>query len=101
MAIEVMTKQEGDNLLSMIQELRREQAIQALVLNTYGWIPLAQVHAMNIHGLTSYKGTNAAKERGELTMKGEGKIYVSAKSLIGYLRKKGFSLESIQERLAA
>ncbi|WP_133242723.1 hypothetical protein [Pontibacter virosus] len=55
---------------------------------------------MKIHGLTSYKGTNAARERGELTMKGEGKLYVSAKSLISYLRSKGFTLESIKERIA-
>lgn len=99
MAAEVVTTEDFAPVLERLALLEEQQAIADIVLNHIGWIEAGQVMAMEINGLTSWKGLNSAADKGDLMIdKSKKKALVSVKSLMGLLKKKGFTSEYIQKR---
>lgn len=98
----IIPEQEWKEHLLGLAQIRQELAILNMITDEMVWIPAVRVMKMDLQGLKSWEGLNAAHNRGEIVIdKSKKKALISAKSLADWMRKKGYTPEYIKERIAA
>lgn len=91
--LERLQRVEADNIV-----LKQEVELTAMLYDELVWIPSSRVLGWKIQGISSWKGIHSAGLVVNMETRPAG---ISANSLKDYLRKKGYTIEAIKERMAA